>query len=232
MIQKQHVIIQMPINEKTTEWAFRNYPHLIQTTYSDKRNQYLLLSRSLLQYCLKSFFDINHLPAIQYLEHGKPYFPDHPTISFNITHTDNTMAIIVANSSPVGIDIEIIKLRKNLQGLENRVLSQQEQNWLHQQSDYLQAFFTLWSAKEAYLKATGTGLSGLSGLELNLANNLALGPLIGGYLYLRQNPIQESFAYYLPYATEPNLYCFDGTKLQSIFGQWHTILCYNHHPEI
>ena len=94
-----HIIVQMPIHTTTLEWARCASPHLIQTEYSDKRNDYLLLSRSLLEYILQQHFDISKLPDIAYLEHGKPYFIHHPELAFNITHTDKTMAIIIANAA-------------------------------------------------------------------------------------------------------------------------------------
>lgn len=224
-----HIIVQMPINATTLEWARCTSPHLIQTEYSDKRNDYLLLSRSLLEYILQQHFNIPKLPEIAYLEHGKPYFTQHPELSFNITHTNTTMAIIVADIGPVGIDIETIKVRKNFQGLEERVLHTKEQVWLKKQTNYLKAFFTLWSSREAYLKATGTGLSGLSSLELDMSTNLAYGTLSQGYLYIDKTSINESFVCYLPDKNVPNLYKFDGKRLDLSYREWLTIKCCSHH---
>lgn len=227
-----HIIVQMPINTITLEWARSTSPHLIQTEYSNKRNDYLLLSRSLLEYILQQHFNIPKLPDIAYLEHGKPYFIHHPEIAFNITHTDTTMAIIVANATPVGIDIETIKVRKNFERLEERVLHVEEQNWLKQQPNYLKAFFTLWSSKEAYLKATGTGLSGLSSLELNMNKRLACGTLQQGALYIDKTSLTESFVCYLPKKGEiPNLYTFNGQTLDLSFREWLMIQCFSHHPK-
>lgn len=226
-----HIIVSMPIDEVTLKWARSTYPHLIQTEYSDKRNDYLLLSRSLLEYILQQYFNIPKLPEIAYLEHGKPYFIHHPEITFNITHTDKTMAIIVANDNPVGIDIETIKIRKNFQGLKERVLHSEERIWLKQQTNYLESFFTLWSAKEAYLKATGTGLTGLTSLKLDMNKCLAYGALQQGSLYVDKTPITESFVCYLSDENSiPNLYSFDGENLKLSSREWLTIKCCSHHP--
>lgn len=226
-----HIIVQVPINDEMLKWAHCTSPHLVQTKYSDQRNQYLLLSRSLLEYILQQQFDISKLPEIAYLEHGKPYFPSHPELSFNITHTNRTMAIIVANKGPVGIDIETIKMRKNFQGLEERILFPLEQDWLKQQPDYLKAFFTLWSAKEAYLKATGTGLSGLSSLKLDLNHATAYGPLCNGNLYIDHTNDNESFACYLPQTITPILYTFNEQRLIASSRAWQTVECIRHHPK-
>ncbi|GAA5093272.1 4'-phosphopantetheinyl transferase family protein [Wohlfahrtiimonas larvae] len=227
----KHIIVQMPINDITLTWARNNFPHLTQTQYSDKRNNYLLLSRSLLEYILQQYFNIHKLPEIAYLKHGKPYFLHHSELSFNITHTNHTMAIIVANNAPVGIDIEMIKIRKNFQGLEEKVLHTIEKSWLTQQPNYLHGFFTLWSAKEAYLKATGTGLSGLTTLRLDMHQQFAYGPLENGYLYIDTEPKNESFVCYLPTKITPNLYSFDGQVLMPFSREWQAIKCISHYPK-
>lgn len=222
----RHIIVTMPIETEMFQWAENTYPHLIIQEYSPKRNQYLLLSRALLQKTLLHNFNIHHLPMIGYHEHGKPYFIDYPEINFNITHTDNTLAIIIAECSPVGIDIETIKIRRNFSKLENRVLDSNEQLWLKEQDDYLKSFFALWSAKEAYLKATGTGLSGLSTLQLDLKNNKAYGPLKTGNIYINQSYKDESFALYLPKTVEPNLYSFNGSNFLLESAHWNRIECF------
>lgn len=223
-----HIIVEMPINALTEQWALDNYPQLTIKKYSNKRNKYLLLSRSLLQYILTTSFGITKLPEINYQEHGKPYFINKPDISFNITHTDESMAIIVSEPSPVGIDLETIKSRKNFDGLENKVLHSIEKIWLNKQDNYLNAFFTLWSAKEAYLKATGLGLSGLSSLVLDLDNRIAFGPLEHGCLYIKNNTIKESFVCYLPNKATPNLYQFNGNNLIYTENKWQEINCMTH----
>ncbi len=220
-----HIIVEMPINSKTEQWALTNYPHLAIQQFSEKRNKYLLLSRALLQYILETSYGIMQLPDIGYLEHGKPYFIDHPNLAFNITHTDDYMAIIVSDNSPVGIDIETIKMRKNFIGLEEKILHPIERKWLNSQENYLNAFFILWSAKEAYLKATGQGLTGLSNLELDLENRIALGPLQTGYLYIQKNTDKKSFVYYLANKASPNLHFFNGINLIKPTHKWIQIKC-------
>lgn len=220
----RHIIITMPIEDATLEWARENYPHLTVTQYSIRRNNYLLLSRALLEFSLSKFFNIAGLPKIDYLPHGKPYFIDHPNLAFNISHTDENMAIILAETSSLGIDIEMIRPRKNFSALENKVLKPIECDWLKSQDNYLSSFFTLWSAKEAYLKAAGTGLSGLSSLTLDLANKMAYGPL-NGYLYIKKNAKKESFAYYIPSKASIELFYFSGKNLTNFKKNWLEIKC-------
>jgi 4'-phosphopantetheinyl transferase len=61
----------------------------------------------------------------------------------------------------VGVDIEFIKSLKNISGLTQHVYSRQELEEFnamepHKQQD---AFFRLWTRKEAFIKAKGQGLS-------------------------------------------------------------------------
>lgn len=223
----RNIIVQMPIDHTSLQWAESNYPKLITTKYSPKRNQYLLLNRALLQHTLYQYFQLSTLPTIGYLEHGKPYFIEEPTLSFNITHTNGHLAIIISDSGTVGIDLETIKTRKNFQALEDRVFNLNEQNWLHKQHNYLHSFFMLWSAKEAYLKAHGTGLSGLSHLQLDIEQQCALGPLQQGQLYLATQISNMSFSFYITNNAATEFYSFNGNTFEKshVNWQWLSLNC-------
>ena len=82
-------------------------------------------------------------------DNGKPYF-ERSNIYFNISHTDDAVACIVSDNI-VGIDIEKIK------NYNERLLkySMNEEEIINNEED----FFKFWTLKEAYVKATGTGLS-------------------------------------------------------------------------
>ncbi len=62
----------------------------------------------------------------------------------------------------VGIDIEVIGPRRQLMEIAKNYFDPRETAWLASlaEDEQLQAFFTLWVAKEALLKAFGTGLVG------------------------------------------------------------------------
>ncbi|NVO20625.1 MAG: 4'-phosphopantetheinyl transferase superfamily protein [Bacteroidetes bacterium] len=91
-------------------------------------------------------------------EKGKPYMPDHPEIHFNITHSAEMVACAVAGTE-IGIDIE--HYRKVNFRVAERFFSAAEYEDLFaleesQRQDY---FFTLWTLKESFLKAIGSGLT-------------------------------------------------------------------------
>ncbi len=87
---------------------------------------------------------------------GCPYVDFLPDVFVSITHTDRLVACAVSNNR-VGIDAEPLSLRKKT--VEKRVFTENEINLINNSSDENTVFFTLWTLKEAYLKAIGTGFS-------------------------------------------------------------------------
>jgi 4'-phosphopantetheinyl transferase len=92
--------------------------------------------------------------------HGKPELTA-GELRFNLSHTEAAAAVAIARRRPVGVDVE--RVRENLEPLElaDRFFSRQEAEWLRAQpeSKRIPAFFACWTAKEAYIKACGGGLS-------------------------------------------------------------------------
>lgn len=87
-------------------------------------------------------------------EGGKPYILEYPEVYYNLSHSGVYVAVVLDDRS-VGIDVEI--LRYNQQKLAKRFFSIEENAVLEQTwSDSV--FTQIWTRKEAYLKALGTGL--------------------------------------------------------------------------
>lgn len=93
-------------------------------------------------------------------EYGKPALICN-TLHFNISHTDNLLLVAVANFPEIGIDIEVIKPRNNLDGLARRCFTASEfQVWRQLSlSQSLDTFYRLWTKKEAFVKAIGRGIA-------------------------------------------------------------------------
>ena len=70
--------------------------------------------------------------------------------------------LAINTTSEVGIDVESIERNSNIKAIAGRYFSAQESNKLFQTTAKLQKelFFSYWTLKEAFLKATGTGLKG------------------------------------------------------------------------
>lgn len=93
--------------------------------------------------------------------HGKPELAAFPELSFNVSHSESFAMIAVAAGAPVGVDIEIERPRSRLDALAARVLSDDEHaEWLEAEPpERVRAFLARWTAKEAYLKAIGAGIT-------------------------------------------------------------------------
>lgn len=90
-------------------------------------------------------------------EYGKPYFPHHPEIAFNISNSGDWILIAVS-SVEVGIDIqEITPIR--LDRIGKRIFTPGEYELFAGVPDQREYFFREWVLRESYIKWTGEGLS-------------------------------------------------------------------------
>lgn len=89
-------------------------------------------------------------------EHGKPYFEQRQDIHFNISHSGDYVAVMVGEY-PLGIDVQTIRPVKDR--MVERLCNQTETDFLIDSLDKEKAFITLWTLKESYIKAIGTGMS-------------------------------------------------------------------------
>lgn len=98
---------------------------------------------------------------IEIAQHGKPYLTDYPDVSFNLSHTANTMAVAITSHCVLGIDIEICKPRANLSALVEKCFGEEEKRFWYQlpENQKTQEFYRFWTRKEAFVKATGRGIA-------------------------------------------------------------------------
>ena len=93
---------------------------------------------------------------------GKPFLPAYPHLQFSLSHSSDKAALAVALRRSVGIDIECTtSSRKITADMEERILSENEiatVSNLAESAKQLECL-RLWTHKEAYLKAIGSGLS-------------------------------------------------------------------------
>lgn len=128
-------------------------------------NRYLAV-RGVLRQILAGYLDVE--PADLIFEsnaYGKPYLAN-ASLFFNISHSGDCLLIAVSDFDSIGVDIELIKSRRNLLGLAKRCFSVDELNfWFDLPEDVRgQMFYQLWVRKEAFVKAVGRGIA--LGLEL------------------------------------------------------------------
>lgn len=116
-----------------------------------------------------------HIEIVQ-SNNGKPYAVN-CNIEFNVSHCEE-IVVCAINNTPVGIDIE--KIKPINPSIIQKFFTSTEQEYVFGKipcaEDYdtefndvqLKRFFECWTAKEAYLKYTGEGLTdNLSALEID-----------------------------------------------------------------
>jgi 4'-phosphopantetheinyl transferase len=88
--------------------------------------------------------------------YGKPILRDFKKLHFNLAHA-GAWVIVAIDAQPVGVDVEEIR-SIDMQAYSG-VFSQSEQNMLQvkPKESQIRCFFELWTGKESYLKAVGTG---------------------------------------------------------------------------
>ncbi len=159
------------------------------TLYADKEDQFLSVAertkankfvhdihrvrytrgRTLMRKVLADYLDV---PAskvvIKEQERGKPYV-DKNSIEFNLSHAENLAVLAVTKNQQIGIDLESFTRLVELDELSKIHFTEFERNWLSSYSEIQrqQAFFWLWTAKEARMKVTGEGFA-LASTEIEI----------------------------------------------------------------
>lgn len=113
--------------------------------------------------------------AFTYSERGKPAIADHcqpQGLQFNLSHSEDLGIVGISRDRLIGVDVEYVRDMDNLDSLIKRFFCAEEYRYFQQANSHEQQkiFFQLWTAKEAYLKATGAGLAGgLDQVQLSLS---------------------------------------------------------------
>ena len=73
---------------------------------------------------------------------------------FSLSHSGHWVACACSRSTALGLDIEMLDARRNLQGVARHSFQEHELAWLQRQPDLVAAFYYLWSRREARYKLT------------------------------------------------------------------------------
>lgn len=92
-------------------------------------------------------------------ENGKPYLSGNEAY-FNISHSCGAV-ICAVSDKPIGIDIEYIDHRSSerLRALANRYFTKNEAEYFLKSGSEAEAFYRIWTRKEAYCKLHGFSLA-------------------------------------------------------------------------
>ncbi len=136
------------------------------------------LSKGLLKSFISNYLNIE-TEEIKFLqnEYGKPSL--HPELNnidlqFNVSHSEHLGMFAFTTGQEIGIDVELIQEIPNLNEIVNMCFSDFEKEWLYKSELGLQKelFYKVWTCKEAFIKAIGTGLSfPLKEIEFKINNN-------------------------------------------------------------
>ena len=127
---------------------------------------------------------------IDHDENGKPFYNSSSGIHFNISHSGD-WSVCAVSELPVGIDIEMVQpidlsIAKDC-FTENEFKTMTGFADKTEQLDY---FYTIWTIKESYLKAIGSGFSKAPdsfGVAINNNQILLTGDVESGYYFRQYN---------------------------------------------
>lgn len=151
--------------------------------YHDKDRHRFITSRAALRILSGKYLKINPLD----IEFGigpnkKPFLKNNTTgeqLHYNTTHSENSILLAFANSE-IGVDIEKEHLFFDYQEIINTNFSKEEASFIKNAKKTGNAFYLLWTRKEALAKATAKGLPDDLSLLPSLDGIHAIGNEIGG----------------------------------------------------
>ncbi len=95
-----------------------------------------------------------------YNPHGKPSVINSQKLQFNMSHTEDMAVLAIGKTFPMGVDIEKYSARP-YEGIAKTLFSEQEFAEFQKAPPSIKPaiFFHVWAQKEAFIKASGLGLS-------------------------------------------------------------------------
>ena len=100
-----------------------------------------------------------------YNAYGKPELSkniNNIDLQFNVSHSENIAIYGITCHNLIGVDVEYIRPMPEAENLARRFFTRKESEKITTlpSTDKHKEFFTLWTGKEAYLKAIGKGING------------------------------------------------------------------------
>ncbi|MBW4554003.1 MAG: 4'-phosphopantetheinyl transferase superfamily protein [Aphanocapsa sp. GSE-SYN-MK-11-07L] len=131
----------------------------------DKDRKHFVVARGLLRMLLGQYLGIKaNQIEFSYGSQGKPALAPcdrEPTLSFNLSHSQDHVLYAFTQNRQIGIDLEYIRRLPDIETIVEHFFSAREHSVFQtlSPSQKIIAFFSTWTCKEAVLKAIGEGLA-------------------------------------------------------------------------
>ena len=133
--------------------------------YFERDRMQFIMRRGILKQIIAKYLAIEPKNLLfEYNRFGKPFlnsdFLKHD-LRFNMSHSKNIALYCISYQKDVGIDIEYIREDVEFQQIIHRFFSHKEKEFIQKITidKRREAFFRIWTRKEAVLKALGKGIS-------------------------------------------------------------------------
>lgn len=147
----------------------------------EKERQLCVAAYLLLRQGLREEYGITDKPVFGFMEGGKPFLIEYPSIHFNISHCKNAV-VCALESHPIGIDVEEICSYE--EDVKRFAMNDMELQQINEAADPDVEFAKYWTMKESFLKLTGEGLrDDLKTVFPNEAKYSTVVNAQGGYVY-------------------------------------------------
>lgn len=139
------------MNEKEVEKAERFYLREDKIRYA--------IGRGFLRRLIGHYLNIDpKIVLFRRSKHNKPILEAHNNFHFNISHAGDWVVFALSKAT-IGIDIEPINSTFDYQEVITQFFEPSEIEFISKSAYPYQSFFKIWTRKEAFLKALGSGLT-------------------------------------------------------------------------
>lgn len=153
-LHKEHPFANKILSAKEQERASR--------FYFSKHKRRFSVAHTTLRLILSRYLKNKNPSELEFTEnkYGKPKLINNNHLEFNLSHSGDLALLAIGQYLPLGVDLEFFTDRPYLD-IGNNMFSKIETKSLNKTHKNLQAliFFRIWAQKEAFIKASGLGLS-------------------------------------------------------------------------
>ena len=151
----------------------------------ERDQQRFIMARGILRVILGHY--LGKKPSelcFEYASHGKPVLANNDgcaALSFNLSHSGEIILYAITRSRKIGIDVERIRDNVDVGQIAHRFFSAGEIGSLDKihKKNRSEVFFQYWARKEAFIKATGEGVSfPMEQCDVSLIGGSVLSPII------------------------------------------------------